>query len=68
MFSEPMSWIGSLKMHSFVFLTRVIFTFTMSLVTSASKSSIRKFVITEKAPTRAFSCLKAATTTFTFKT
>ena len=22
MFSEPMSWIGSLKMHSFVFLTR----------------------------------------------
>ena len=36
--------------------------------TSASKSSIRKFVITEKAPTRAFSWLKAATTAFTFKT
>ena len=36
--------------------------------TSASKSSIRRFVITEKAPTRAFSWLKAATTTFTFKT
>ena len=35
---------------------------------SASKSSIRRFVITEKAPTRAFSWLKAATTTFTFKT
>ena len=35
---------------------------------SASKSSIRRFVITEKAPTRAFSWLKAATTAFTFKT
>ena len=28
------------------------------------KSSIRRFVITEKAPTRAFSWLKAATTAF----
>ena len=37
-------------------------------VCSASKSSIRRFVITEKAPTRAFSWLKAATTAFTFKT
>ena len=36
--------------------------------TSASKRSIRRFVITEKAPTRAFSWLKAATTAFTFKT
>ena len=36
--------------------------------TSASKSSIQRFVITEKAPTRAFSWLKAATTAFTFKT
>ena len=35
---------------------------------SASKSSIRRFVITEKAPARAFSWLKAATTAFTFKT
>ena len=35
---------------------------------SASKSSIRRFVIMEKAPTRAFSWLKAATTDFTFKT
>ena len=35
---------------------------------SASKSSILRFVITEKAPTRAFSWLKAATTAFTFKT
>ena len=35
---------------------------------SASESSIRRFVITEKAPTRAFSWLKAATTAFTFKT
>ena len=33
----------------------------------ASKSSIRSFVITEKAPTRAFSWFKAATTAFTFK-
>ena len=38
------------------------------VVTSASKSSIRRFLITEKAPTRAFSWLKAATTAFTFKT
>ena len=37
-------------------------------VSSASKSSIRRFVITEKAPTRAFSWLKAATTAFTSKT
>ena len=36
-----------------------------SLDTSASKSSIRRFVITEKAPTRAFSWLNAATTAFT---
>merc|ERR1719336_3454374 len=35
---------------------------------SASKSCIRRFVITEKAPTRAFSWLKAATTAFTLKT
>ena len=34
----------------------------------ASKSSIRRFVITEKAPTGAFSWLNAATTAFTFKT
>ena len=35
---------------------------------SASKRSIGRFVTTEKAPTRAFSWLKAATTAFTFKT
>ena len=35
---------------------------------SASKRFIRRFVITEKAPTGAFSWLKAATTAFTFKT
>ena len=35
---------------------------------SAIKSSIRRFIITEKAPTRAFSWLKAAATAFTFKT
>ena len=40
----------------------------MRVCSSASKSSIRRFVITEKAPTRAFSWLKAATTAFTFKT
>ena len=39
-----------------------------STATSASKSSIQRFEITEKAPTRAFSWLKAATTAFTFKT
>ena len=36
--------------------------YTLVLQTKA----IRRFVITEKAPTRAFSWLKAATTTFTF--
>ena len=40
----------------------------VAVASSASKSSIRRFVITEKAPTRAFSWLKAATTAFTFKT
>ena len=35
---------------------------------SASKRSIRRFVVTEKAPTRAFSWLKAATTAFKFMT
>ena len=40
----------------------------VTLRSSASKSSIRRFVITEKAPTRAFSWLKAATNAFTFKT
>ena len=38
------------------------------LLSSAWKSSIRRFVITEKAPRRAFSWLQAATTAFTFKT
>ena len=38
------------------------------VVSSASKSSIRRFVITEKPPTRAFSWLKAPTIAFTFKT
>ena len=36
--------------------------------TSASKSSIRRFEITEKAPTRAFSWLKPTNTAFAFKT
>ena len=34
----------------------------------AWKRSIRRFVITEKAPTRAFSWLKAPTSAFTFMT
>ena len=38
------------------------------LTISASKRSIRRLVITEQAPTRAFSWLKAATTALTFKT
>ena len=42
--------------------------FGSAVSASASKSSIRRFVITEKAPTRAFSWLNAATTAFTFKT
>ena len=42
--------------------------FVFYISASASKSSIRRFIITEKAPTRAFSWLKAATTAFTFKT
>ena len=40
----------------------------LAVLRSASKISIRRFVITEKAPTRAFSWLKAATTAFTVKT
>ena len=41
---------------------------SMDINISASKKSIRKFVITEKAPTRAFPWLKAATTALTLKT
>ena len=41
---------------------------TAAIDGNASKSSIRRFEITEKAPTRAFFWLKAATTAFTFKT
>ena len=35
---------------------------------SFKRRSTRRFIITEKAPTRAFSWLKVATTAFTFKT
>ena len=38
------------------------------IIISASKRSIRRFVITVKAPTRTFFWLKVATTAFTFKT
>ena len=41
--------------------------FELELEDSAPKRSIRRFVITEKAPTRAFSWLKAATTAFTLR-
>ena len=41
---------------------------SIEMEASASNSSIRRFVIIEKAPTRAFSWLKAATTAFKFKT
>ena len=38
------------------------------VVTSAANRSIGSTTITEKAPTRAFSWLKAPTSVFTFKT
>ena len=53
--------IGGSRVFCCLFMLRRVFD-------RASKSSIRRFVITEKAPTRAFSWLKAATTAFTFKT
>ena len=40
----------------------------LTVAISASKSAIRRIVITEKAPTRAFSWLKAHTSAFTLKT
>ena len=58
-------------MGSFMEVLQAVTAESMShdrVVTSASKSSIRRFVITEKAPARAFSWLKAATTAFTFET
>ena len=47
---------------------RGLFSCWLLLLDSASKRSIQRFVIMEKAPTRAFSWLKAATTAFTLKT
>ena len=41
---------------------------TVMLIQLLQTKAIRKFVITEKVPTRAFSWLKAASTAFTFKT
>ena len=58
-------------MGSFMEVLQAVTAESMShdrVVTSASKSSIRRFLITEKAPTRAFSWLKAAITASTFKT
>ena len=54
------AWFCEERVCQFVILSRVWI--------SAPKISIRRFVITEKAPTGAFSWLKAATTAFTFKT
>ena len=48
--------------------TRTAVTLARSLQQSLKRRSTRRFVITEKAPTRAFSWLTAATTAFTFKT
>ena len=54
---------------SIIVAAKTISTFgQLSVSSSAWKMSIRRFVITEKAPIRAFSWLKAATTAFTFKT
>ena len=63
------SWKSPSEMH-FCFCVECVKVRLLqeSVASSASKSSIRRFVITEKAPTRAFSWLKAATTAFTFKT
>ena len=47
-------------------IQHLVTTVVMSSVISTSAS--KRFVITEKAPTRAFSWLKAATTAFTYKT
>ena len=54
--------------HALLFKRLQSFSLEWRLQDSASKSSIQRFEITEKAPTRAFSWLKAATTAFTFKT
>ena len=59
--TEEASWFRETEIYQTVRITA-------ALTISASKSSIRRFVFTEKAPTRAFSWLKAATTAFTFKT
>ena len=59
-------WKARNKLSKFTMVSVSILSARM--LSSAWKSSIRRFVITEKAPTRAFSWLKATTTAFTFKT
>ena len=64
------SWVGTwstviLETYCEILLSPSILQY---LRYSASKRSIQRFVITDYAPTRAFSSLKAATTAFTFKT
>ena len=61
-------WKSLLKLFTVCYSPHARSAGGVTVATSASKSSIRRFVITEKAPTRAFSWLKAATTAFTFKT
>ena len=62
---------GLALVHNQSVCTNILLVFVFPLYPfciSASKSSIQKFVITEKVPTRAFYWLKVATTAFTFKT
>ena len=70
-FSAPSTWRRSSRRGQLELAVRLLTvspTVSLSKRPSASKSFIRRFVITEKAPSRAFSWLKAATTAFTFKT
>ena len=48
--------------------TRTAVTLARSSQQSLKRRSTQRFVITEKAPTRAFSCLKAPTSAFTLET
>ena len=73
--SSPWQWYkyDEINPHSAIFCQYYAFigycwSVILFLASSASKRSIRRFVITEKAPpTRAFSWLKAATTAFTLR-
>ena len=62
-------WDRYLEVECFVKVWLNVLVEDISLPASASKNSIRRFVIAEKAPTRAFSWLKAdiQLSAFTFK-